>query len=124
MANIEKLEAVLGQIKAHPEQHNQREWAERNECGTSYCLAGWAVVLEGHEILWDEVAEGVYCALDENGNIDSIKRLAGRILDLSPYQRAQIFYRYNTVDDIELMTKNLANGNPIHADIPGRRFTF
>lgn len=39
--------AVVNQILAHPETWNQRSWCNKNECGTQYCFAGWAVVLAG-----------------------------------------------------------------------------
>jgi hypothetical protein len=41
--NAELAYAVLDQIDAHPETWNQATW----DCGTSACIAGWAVRLSG-----------------------------------------------------------------------------
>ncbi len=46
----ELAEKVLEYVTAHPELHDQRNWISNsavspNRCGTTACLAGWAVVL-------------------------------------------------------------------------------
>lgn len=45
----ELAEAVLRHVLAHPEQHHQATWTNREydpvDCGTKACLAGWAVIL-------------------------------------------------------------------------------
>lgn len=43
--NLPLLRAVLAQIDAHPERWNQKDYATRGECGTAFCVAGWAVHL-------------------------------------------------------------------------------
>ncbi|MET0426648.1 MAG: hypothetical protein ABW046_22465 [Actinoplanes sp.] len=42
MANIELLDKIITQIEEHPELWNQGVWAAPTECGTAYCVAGWA----------------------------------------------------------------------------------
>lgn len=115
MANIAKLEAVLGQIKAHPEQHNQKFWAKKTECGTSYCFAGWAVVLEGgYEIdLASRGPDGVKFAVTSSGRTRHICGIAKDILGLNMTDAMTLFHQANTVDDLERMVKNLANDLPI-----------
>lgn len=55
--NAELAYRVLDHIDAHPEQWFQNDWAHKNECGTSYCFAGWAVLLAGRELIWDGLSE-------------------------------------------------------------------
>lgn len=48
----ELAEAVLRHVLAHPEQHFQGTWTNRDhepvDCGTTACLAGWAVILNAN----------------------------------------------------------------------------
>jgi hypothetical protein len=54
------METVIRRIIADPRSWNQAMWAHINECGTSYCFAGHAVVASGYEFLrlhdrlWDQ----------------------------------------------------------------------
>lgn len=51
--NAELAYLVLDRIDANPSEWNQRDWAYKGtSCGTSYCFAGWAVVLAGRELVW------------------------------------------------------------------------
>ena len=53
MKNVELMERVRDAIALHPECHNQATWATEGhvtaeqapECGTSFCIAGWAIAL-------------------------------------------------------------------------------
>jgi hypothetical protein len=123
MANIEKLEAVLDHIKMHPESHNQEVWAEKTECGTAYCMAGWAVALAGYEFCWrsdgttssvitERTATSTHCEL--------IEEIATAVLGLDFRDADDLFHSLNTVDDLELMVKNLSNGEPIRDGVPMR----
>lgn len=51
--NVDLMLAVREQITSHPETHKQEMWATRTECGTTYCIAGWAAALSGKEMLWE-----------------------------------------------------------------------
>lgn len=51
--NVPLMLKVLEHITAHPDEHDQHTWATRApHCGTTYCFAGWAVVLTGHDVKW------------------------------------------------------------------------
>jgi hypothetical protein len=52
--NAELAYKVLDHIDAHPEQWNQGDWLGKTSCGTAGCFAGWAVVLAGLDLLFDE----------------------------------------------------------------------
>jgi hypothetical protein len=44
--NLPLAEAVLEQITTHPETHDQGNFGVRRpDCGTTYCIAGWAIAL-------------------------------------------------------------------------------
>lgn len=43
--NVPLLRKTMEHIEAHPEEHDQCWWARREDCGTTYCFAGWAVML-------------------------------------------------------------------------------
>lgn len=45
-ATREMASLVENQIRMHPETHNQRVWV--SDCGTTACVAGWAVQLAGY----------------------------------------------------------------------------
>lgn len=123
MANIEKLEAVLNQIKAHPESHNQEVWAEKTECGTAYCMAGWAVALAGYEFDWhsDGTTSSVITERTATStHYELIEEVATVVLGLDFCDAVELFHSLNTVDDLELMVKNLSNGEPIRDGVPMR----
>jgi hypothetical protein len=45
--NTPELVAIYQHIKANPEEWWQATYAQRVDCGTAYCFAGWAVVRAG-----------------------------------------------------------------------------
>ncbi|AMS02636.1 hypothetical protein BJD55_gp130 [Gordonia phage Yvonnetastic] len=52
--NVELIDKVLEAVEKHPEQHDQGSWGFKEEgCGTTMCVAGWAVVLSGHPHTWE-----------------------------------------------------------------------
>ena len=80
MANDVMIDRVLAQILYAPETHNQDTWAKEDECGTTRCVAGWAVyfsddyfiqkyewqtsgqpvrVSDGSTVLWSEAGADV-----------------------------------------------------------------
>jgi hypothetical protein len=50
--NTDLLLEIREQIASHPETHDQSTWASRTDCGTTYCIAGWAAMLTGAQINW------------------------------------------------------------------------
>lgn len=128
MANVAKLEAVLDYIRAHPEEHDQYMWAQKYEdfdlpggCGTTLCFAGTAVVLNGHQIVWnDDCRIAELCTVPPDfasvlydsrpgpgqGFIDEV---AQRILDLDDDQARRLFINSETFDDVERVVKDIIN---------------
>jgi hypothetical protein len=67
--NVELAEKVLDQITKHPETHDQRYYTGYDvDCGTSACVAGWAVLLdhrttisiEDGDLNWDSPVSPAY----------------------------------------------------------------
>lgn len=116
MANVEKCERVLAHVKADPELLRQDKWMIKNECGTAGCFAGWAALLNGHTPRWHHFGsddwESAY-ACDEEGRCVLISEVAESLLELTKREADVLFYGKNKIEDIELMVKNLANGDPI-----------
>lgn len=89
---LERLDAALAHIDAHPEEWFQRNWALREStetlCGTSYCLAGWIVVLAGGEPDWYRIGDEDDRYWDEaasatlNGERHTISRHARELLGM------------------------------------------
>lgn len=52
--NTELARRVLDHVRMNPEQHDQDHWGERNECGTSACIAGWTIILSERDT-WHSV---------------------------------------------------------------------
>lgn len=48
--NTDLMIQVRDHVIEHPETHVQNVWVSRNECGTTACIAGWAVQLAGIQL--------------------------------------------------------------------------
>lgn len=104
MANMAELEAVLGDIKAHPEDHDQNTWV----CGTTACFAGrtvlrhgWLPVLQSHTALVE----------DRHGRRSFVDTEARCILELTRHQAFKLFLDCCGVEDLEQTIKEIGNGN-------------
>ena len=83
-------------------------------CGTTGCIAGWAVMLTGHrlavtevegELAWMENEEGldeayIMYAVDGEGEVRYISELAAELLGLGLSEAWKLFSGENTVEDI------------------------
>lgn len=118
MADIERLEAVMTQIRDNPETWDQGEWAQETECGTSYCFAGWAVeMFSEEEIHWREVErvggrQTKHAFAVKSGS--SIRQEASDLLGLTDGESFALFWGGNSFENLETMVKNLANGRDIY----------
>jgi hypothetical protein len=54
--NVDLLRRTLEHIEQNPEQWAQHAWVSHRHrgCGTAYCFAGWATVLSGAQLAWDD----------------------------------------------------------------------
>jgi hypothetical protein len=115
MADIARLEEVMGFIEAHPELHNQALWMHNNltpqvankmrerypeldetECGSRGCLAGWTVHFWGDQ---------KHTRQEATWHHD-----AANLLGLNISEADILFCSKNSREDLHQMVKDLANG--------------
>lgn len=99
--NLELLKVTWEFIKKNPEKHNQADFINNTQCGTTMCFAGHAAVLSGAEFPkdpfdahWFLTPDGKLTEKDEHGARKGIyiETYAKDILGMS-YDEAQfIFY--------------------------------
>jgi hypothetical protein len=84
---------VLNFIDLHQELWNQGLWTGESECGTTHCLAGWAVALTSPQDLADPVI---------------IPKRAAELLGLNARQAAMLFfYEFDPILDREVTFTDL-----------------
>lgn len=84
--NRELFQKIYDQISQHPETHWQGWWeTTENACGTTRCVAGWAVHFQNTE----QDTYSTCCDLGYNGNHE----IAGReLLGLTNEEAYELFY--------------------------------
>lgn len=105
---------ILENIAAHPELHNQSNFAVKTECGTVMCAAGWACYLNGDTFVdFKPFGLGEFSVevLTENGVMEIADRAAG-LLGLDNSQACSLFY---DMDHSAVLTKlqDIADGKKI-----------
>ena len=98
--NVELLQATMQQIIDHPEQHDQYRFVDMNICGTTACFAGWAALLSGWSIA-------------RIRRVDSMYDAGAKLLGLTDDEASILFYGSNTRPVLELMVKDLINGDKL-----------
>lgn len=87
MTNVALLQRTLEMIELNPERWDQDHWVSTTECGTTYCLAGWAYVL----------ATGV--EFDELHEPEGIFEQAQAALGLTEQQAYDLFHFVSVFND-------------------------
>jgi hypothetical protein len=89
--NAEEIRLIVKEFEANPNMWDQAHWAGSFEhwidgpaCGTTGCLAGWAVMRAGYE-----VAGGF--AYSEGHAVGTVPGVAQRLLGLSDDQAVAVF---------------------------------
>ncbi|MBO0676755.1 hypothetical protein JRC04_04685 [Mycolicibacterium sp. S2-37] len=100
--NVELLERVMQHILDHPEQHFQGSWI--TSCGTAACFAGWAAMFSGMS------AREVY-------EHDRMKDVGAELLGLTAGEAFVLFTSWNTRDMLQLMVKDLVNGDALRDNL-------
>lgn len=101
--NIPLFQKIHAQITRDPGSHYQGSWETVNDCGTTRCLAGWAIHFEAHGDVYKRDADGfvygwsaqVQALIDSRDDIEdwgSVPRLAQHLLGLTPDQVSRLFY--------------------------------
>ncbi len=120
--NVPLLRKVLDHITAHPEEHDQREYGVRTNCGTAYCLAGHVAVMQGHELRFRKAeysgdgrarathgagAEIAVAAIPGGGTVEQTARDA---LGLDRLQAYRLFHEDNTLDELWTLAGEFTDG--------------
>lgn len=94
--NLDKLDAAIAYIEAHPAQHDQGFYAAEQECGTTLCLAGVIAMQAGWRPAWDlghSEASGVFAtrSVKRGGEVGFARGVARAILGASEDEAAELF---------------------------------
>jgi hypothetical protein len=117
--NTELLERTMQFLIDHPELHKQEHWISKNECGTVGCFFGWACLLSGR--LFKELPVGSEtCHVWKADNSTEGQRVnvsdeAQRLLGLTHGEAYDLSRGTNTREMLQLMVKDLVNGDELHA---------
>lgn len=90
--------AVLEMIQSNPQRHDQTEWIRRDGdeddsgCGTTYCVAGWALHVHGFNDDWIDWARSVLAPMPDV-HIPRVSDTAQKLLGLSSRDAKILFYR-------------------------------
>lgn len=116
--NVPLLTKVLDHITAHPKEWNQGLWAVQGEtCGTTCCVAGWAAVMSGHTLDFEERScpctqcevEGAKAASYTTEG-EFICNVAQRELGLTVSQAGFLFSGTNNLDDLWFLANAYSDG--------------
>lgn len=123
MINVEMFKRIEEIIIAHPERHRQAYFeAGDSMCGTTRCVAGWAIHFWGldngingslHEIEEAYIGKIESSVLTENyefaAGVDA-EHVGAHILGLNPDQGHDLFFNMSN-DDALRMVKEYAQGS-------------
>lgn len=133
MANVAKLEKTMTDILDHPEGWDQKTWV----CGTTACYAGRAVLNEGFKVMvgfdhswamdadtpFDPGAEQeylkMYSVIGLKAHRVPVGDRAAEILDISDADALLLFSQRATLDNLQEMVKDLANGETLKGNWQG-----
>lgn len=101
--NIPLFQKIHAQITRDPESHYQGSWESINECGTTRCLAGWALHFEAHGDVYKRDVHGcatgwstqVQTLFDSRDDLEAwwaVSRIARHLLGLTWEQANRLFF--------------------------------
>lgn len=108
--NTELLLKIYDKVSAEPEAWDQGNWGQQTECGTTYCIAGWACVLSGLDVQFT-CAPGI--AAVRAGGLPVAFRAAD-LLNLDEYQAYDLFY--DTGNDLAEFAEKIQRFTGIDVD--------
>lgn len=121
MKNVEMFKKIHNQITLHPETHHQGTFEEGQSCGTTRCVAGWAIHLWGVENGFAGSVNdlmGMYVANHMNPNEwVEIEDAAGHLLGLSEREAYQLFYNFNEPDVVRMVSEYAAGKEFVQRDV-------
>lgn len=100
--NTELFQKIYDQITQHPETHDQGHFEAEWHCGTTRCIAGWAVIMHyGLYSLYDSNVP-MRGRITDSGYLSGTANTAAGILGLSDDQAHELFYEMNNEKAVDL----------------------
>lgn len=111
MVNLDLLKEIHQKITTTPEGWVQETWAMQKECGTSYCIAGWACVLSGYEVNFENVEPDSYGEQEVSylANGECIDSKGKELLGLDDWQANSLFYTTSNPVALERLEAMIAD---------------
>lgn len=101
---LELLDHVRDHIGDHRDDWDQTYWSERSECGTTFCVAGFAVVAAGATMMYEDHGPGKgiagNCRLPD-GSVEVIELYATQLLGLDTVQASALFLCGTSLEDLD-----------------------
>lgn len=106
--NLDKLDAAIAWIEAHPEQHDQGDPFAKRECGTTACLAGVLCLIDGWEPDWRPGEDDAYF-VQKDGEKRNAMALAQQLLGADRVQADALFLEAWDLDEIRATRNEFAS---------------
>jgi hypothetical protein len=106
------VEKIITQLIDHPELHDQTAWMDETDCGTSHCVAGWAIAIEEPSLLNNgiDLSDMPHRCADGTGRIVSGWTFEGaRLLGLDVHFAQGLFTDFGDTDHMVGRLKDLLN---------------
>ena len=122
MPNTPLLRRIMEHVTAHPDEHDQSSWGYRDGCGTTRCIAGWAVELSDAEPLWraplrfGQFRGGARMA---DGRMLDVQDAAAELLGLTHAQALDLFEAWD-IDEVWGVVKDITDGELTRESIAPR----
>ena len=116
--NKELFQKIHVQITAMPKSLDMNDWGRKSECGTTMCVAGWAVALshEPTDLDWTvsgyglpDRLTGVYTRSGWESGWESIANRAEELLGLDEDTAYELFH-HSTDDEAREIVEEYASG--------------
>ncbi|MGA5467153.1 hypothetical protein [Mycobacterium sp. NPDC050041] len=104
--NLPLARKVLEHLEAHPDEHDQRHFGYRTPCGTTLCIAGTALMLNGDPIHWSD--QGYLTNGPGTSAADELDVRAAAVLGLSRIQAAELFYEAENRPALAMLRAHIA----------------
>lgn len=108
----------MQRIVDHPHLHDQAWYYTASECGTVACFAGWACWLAGYQTVWDNETMPLASNVRKGPSAMAVSAfsVAQLLLGLTPAEAQTLFAPCNSRAVLQLMVKDLVNGEELNFD--------